>query len=176
MGVNILARNIRKERTVAVRIAVKNQTDLLMLRLIAKAAASQIQTKFEGHVKPRQVGSCAETNRRDVVDAVCTFFDNAHDFFEPHLACVVDVACTSCDESEIVNGKYDGLKDRLIAIVERTIEKDVFTAQSNRHALLAQEALSDNGGNSLSNCLSSERTPIWPVLHFWKPVPLYYSI
>ena len=135
--VDILPGNVRNECTVAVGISVKDQACFLALGSAAKAFTPEIQPKLEWHVEPWQVGTGAQPNRRDVVDAVGALPDNPHDFVEAQFARVVDFKGTASGEAEVIYRKQNRVKGRLVRVVERTIDEYVFTAEAGWHASVA---------------------------------------
>lgn len=151
MRVDVLPRYVRDGYPIAVRIAVENQTRLVLLHSAAKELASKIQTEFERHVEPRQVGPAAEPHGRNVVNSVGTQSYDARDLVESDFAGVIDLKRTTGYETEIMNDEDDSLKNGPVRIVERAIDEYVFAAKAGPHALFARKAGSNDGGHRLFN-------------------------
>ena len=161
--VDILSGDVRDGCAIPIRITVQNQTRFHPLRSVTKALASKIQPEFEGHVEPRQVGSEAEADRRDIVNAVGALPYEAYDLVEPYLASIIDLKSATSDEAEIAHSKNDGVENGFVLIVERAVDKDVFRSEPNWHAShsvarIKSQALSDDGGHRLFDCLCTQTT------------------
>jgi hypothetical protein len=120
---------VRNECTVAIWIGVKDQACFPALRSAAKTLTSKIQPKLQRHVEPWQVDTGAEAHSRDFVDTVGALFDDPHNLVEAQFAGVVDFKGTAGGEAEIIQRKQNGVKSRLVPVVERAIDEYVFVAE-----------------------------------------------
>src|SRR5579884_1825263 len=123
MCMNILAGHIRYRSAIAVRVSVEDKAGLLVVALVAITFATQIKTELQRHIKPRQIRSGAEGDRRNIMHAISALLDHAHDLVQPVLAGIVHLQRTSGYESEIEDCKQNCVEYGLIVSVERAIDE-----------------------------------------------------
>jgi len=81
--------------------------------------------KFKRHVKTRQgrfsIGFCP----RDVMNAVTAFFDDLADFLEAIVRVVICFKRATRHKSGANDRKNNGVEEKLIAIVEGTVDEHI---------------------------------------------------
>jgi len=104
------------------------------------------------------------------VDSVSALLNDARDFSEPHFTGVVNFQCTPGDEPEVIDREQNGIKNRLVRFVKRTIYKNVFTLQTSSLPSLLFETLADYRGHRFLDGLSPQITLTWRLLHCREPM------
>jgi hypothetical protein len=100
-----------------------------------ESLTSQKQAEFERHVESRKIGALSETYGRYSVHSIRTLLNNPRDLIQADFAAVIGLKRTSRNKSEIVNSENDRIKYRLIRVVERAINKNVFGQETGRQLL-----------------------------------------
>ena len=134
MASNVVTGNVGDELLVAVLFDIEYERHLLCLRLPTKTPASEEETQFQRHIKPRQVIYGVEAYFRYVVNTKLALFNDALDLRKPAFARIVGLASASCNETQIEDSKRDRIENGLVTRVEGTVDKDVVTIKYLRHA------------------------------------------
>lgn len=127
---NILSRDVRNGCPVAVRIAVEDQAGLVPVFPRPIKLGSQKQAQLQWHVESRKSRLPAQAYRGNIVNAKWALRNDPLYLFEPHLARIINLKCAPCSEAQFINGKNDGIEERFVGVVERAVDKYIFTASS----------------------------------------------
>ena len=156
MGMDVPAGDIGNGGPVAVGFAIEDEAGLAALGFGPEALAGEVEPEFERHVEAWQVGSGTEPDGGKIADAVSALADDAHDFFQAHFAGVVYFQAAAGDESEVGNGENDGVKNRLVRVIEGAIDEYVVRPDVGRPSLFTRETFANGGGDRLFYCLGAK--------------------
>lgn len=104
-------------------ISIKHEAGLSALIGDPKSSGDKKQTKFEGHIVPRQT-VFVQFDPRDIVDTPSAVSNQGSDFVDPGLARVVNFKRGTRDEATNEDNKHNGVEQRPISLVERTVDED----------------------------------------------------
>jgi hypothetical protein len=124
---NILPGNVRNELSVSVLFAVQYQGPLFTLILWSEPPAPQEQAEFQRHAISRKICDRVEGDGGKVIDSKPALLDHPFDLCEAKICSIVLLQRTARDESEVANGKDDGIEYRPVPVVERAVDEDVIT-------------------------------------------------
>ncbi len=134
MRAYVVTGNIRDELLVAIGLTIENETELLFLERGSVAFAAEEDAEFERHVEARELIDRIKPDFRDVVNAKLALFDDALNLREPNIARVIRFTCTASYKAKIMDREHNGVKDRGVSVVKRTVDEDVVRLELRHEA------------------------------------------
>jgi hypothetical protein len=129
---NVLPSNVGDEPVESMRGPIKDHASFLR-RAITESLCAQEKPKLERHIEPGQsVGLRFHLGSGNVVDAVATLTNQLANIVDPNFTTIWQFFAAARGEAASRNTKDDGLENRLILLVERTVDEDA-GARGDRH-------------------------------------------
>ncbi|MBI3683001.1 MAG: hypothetical protein HY235_21730 [Acidobacteria bacterium] len=107
---NILARDVRNERLVAVPLRIEDENALLSELTSPEFTTAYVEPKFERHIKPRKRVATAEFDTGQIVDGQSTRSNDPHDSVQADRAGIEFFQSATRSESAGDDGENEASK------------------------------------------------------------------